>query len=171
VHGDSLDCSSWEHDFENCNKFEEKNDLKAAKKIIENEEGRRKTRMKAHWGNNVWKKRSAPPEDWSKPLPDHLNKQYENSFLEVKSKELQGKILIALCCLFGIKLIASFQVSRSQLKLLPTPQCNQHLFVLSCRLTVACSFTSIYSAHFQFLMFRIKVHLKNVIAQLFAFDH
>lgn len=91
VHGDSLDCSSWEHDFENCVKFEEKKDLKAAKAVIDNETSRRKKRMKAHFGNNVWKKRDAPPEDWSKPLPDHLNQQYENSFLDVKSKELRGE--------------------------------------------------------------------------------
>lgn len=90
MHGDSLDCSSWEHDFEDCVRFEEKGDLKAAKKVIDNEEGRRKERMKAHYGNNIWKKRNGPPADWSKPLPDHLQKGYENSFLEMKSKEMKG---------------------------------------------------------------------------------
>lgn len=92
VHGDSLDCSSWEHDFENCVKFEEKEDLKAAKKLIDSEGLRRKERLKAHYGNNIWKKRKNPPEDWSKPLPDHLTKDYENSFLEIKSKEMKGSL-------------------------------------------------------------------------------
>lgn len=90
VHGDSLDCSSWEHDFEDCIKFEEKGDLKAATNVIENEATRRKERMKAHYGNNVWKKRKGPPEDWAKPLPDRFNKEYENSFLDIKSKEMKG---------------------------------------------------------------------------------
>lgn len=90
VHGDVLDCSSWEHDFEDCVKFEEKDDLKAAKNVINNEESRRKDRMEAHYGNNVWKKRKGPPEDWSKELPDRLVKEYENSFLDIKSKEMKG---------------------------------------------------------------------------------
>lgn len=94
VHGDSLDCASWEHDFEDCLRYTEKNDLKAAKKVIDNETARRKDRMKNHFGNNVWKKRANPPEDWAKPLPEHLTKQYENSFLDIKSKELGGKIQI-----------------------------------------------------------------------------
>lgn len=89
VHGDSLDCSSWEHDFEDCQRFE-KGDLKAAKNVIDSEAKRRKDRMAAHYGNNVWKKRNDPPSDWSKPLPDRLVKEYENSFLDVKSKEMKG---------------------------------------------------------------------------------
>lgn len=90
VHGDSLDCSSWEHDFEDCVRFEEKGDEKAAKNVIDNEARRRKERMRAHYGNNVWKKRSNPPDDWSKPLPERITKEYENSFLDLKSKEMKG---------------------------------------------------------------------------------
>ena len=48
--------------------------------------------MKNHFGNNIWKKRKNPPEDFNKPLPDHLNKQYENSFLDIKSKEMKGEL-------------------------------------------------------------------------------
>jgi Protein of unknown function (DUF3128) len=90
VHGDSLDCSSWEHDFENCVKFEEKNDFKAGKKLIDSETSRRSERLNNHYGNNVWKKRNSPPDDWSRPLPDHITKNYENSFLDLKSKEMRG---------------------------------------------------------------------------------
>lgn len=90
VHGDSLDCSSWEHDFEDCVRFEENGDQKAAKNIIVNEEKRRKERIKAHYENTVWKKRTSPPEDWNKPLPEKLQKEYENSFLDLKSKEMKG---------------------------------------------------------------------------------
>lgn len=91
VSGDTLDCGSWEHDFENCVKFEEEKDEEAAKKIIESEKERRKDRMKGHFGNNVWKKRGQPPEDWNKPLPDHISKSYENSYLDVKNKEMKGE--------------------------------------------------------------------------------
>lgn len=90
VQGELLDCSSWEHDFENCSKFDEENDMKAAKKIIDNEASRRKERMKAHYSNNIWKKRKNPPEDWAKPLPEHLTRQYENSFLDIKNKEMKN---------------------------------------------------------------------------------
>lgn len=90
VHGDYLDCSSWEHDFESCVKFEDNGDLKAAKKVIDSEAARRKTRMKANLQNNIWKKRDNPPDDWAKPLPEHLSKEYENSFLDIKSKEMKG---------------------------------------------------------------------------------
>jgi hypothetical protein len=108
VHGDSLDCASWEHDFEDCLKYEDKNDLKAAKRVIDNETLRRKERLKNHYSNNVWKKRDAPPEDWAKPLPEHLTKGYENSFLDLKSKELKGELhYLFLCCL-----LMSFFISR-----------------------------------------------------------
>lgn len=43
--------------------------------------------MKAHFDNDIWKKREQPPDDWSKPLPEFMEKRNENSYLEVKSKE------------------------------------------------------------------------------------
>ena len=58
--------------------------------VLDSETSRRKERMSAHYGNNVWKKRKGPPEDWSKPLPERFSKEYENSFLELKSKEMKG---------------------------------------------------------------------------------
>lgn len=92
--GEKLDCGSWEHDFESCVKFEEEKDEEAAKSIIEHEAQRRKERMKAHYGNNVWEKRKNPPEDWNKPLPDHISQKYENSYLDIKSKELKGEMKV-----------------------------------------------------------------------------
>lgn len=46
--------------------------------------------MKNHYGNTVWKKRDSPPSDWNRELPDHIKKEYEGSFLEIKSKEYKG---------------------------------------------------------------------------------
>lgn len=108
VHGDSLDCASWEHDFEDCLRYTEKNDLAAGKKVIDHETTRRKERLKAHYGNNVWKKRDAPPEDWAKPLPDHLMKKYENSFLDIKNKEIKGEKVFYLSFV-----VSSFNLPRS----------------------------------------------------------
>ncbi|KAJ8966451.1 hypothetical protein NQ317_003197 [Molorchus minor] len=48
--------------------------------------------MLAHYQNDIWEKRKSPPEDWNKPLPEYLQKEYENSYLNVKSKELRGEI-------------------------------------------------------------------------------
>jgi hypothetical protein len=133
VHGDSLDCASWEHDFEDCLKYEDKNDLKAAKRVIDNETLRRKERLKNHYSNNVWKKRDAPPEDWAKPLPEHLTKGYENSFLDLKSKELKGELhYLFLCCLPHV--IFHLKASPSHPKLLRTHRCNPPLFVRLCKL-------------------------------------
>ncbi|KAJ8955510.1 hypothetical protein NQ317_006106 [Molorchus minor] len=38
------------------------------------------------------KKGNHLPEDWNKPLPEYLQKEYENSYLNVKSKELRVSI-------------------------------------------------------------------------------
>ncbi|KAG5676280.1 hypothetical protein PVAND_006128 [Polypedilum vanderplanki] len=93
VNGDILDCSSWQHDLNDCINFEEKGDFRSAKRVIDNENLRRKERMQGHWENDVWKKRSKPPDDFNKPLPDFITKRYENSYLEAKSKEMKGEAL------------------------------------------------------------------------------
>lgn len=50
-------------------------------------------RLRAHYGNDTWKKRDAPPVDWDKPLPEWLVKREENSYLAFKAKEMkEGKL-------------------------------------------------------------------------------
>lgn len=132
VHGDSLDCASWEHDFEDCLRYTEKDDIKAGARVIEHETERRKERLKNHYSNNVWKKRDAPPEDWAKPLPEHLNKQYENSFLDLKSKELKGSKTFLSPFVVSSIILFLIKVFPSHLKLLQIHRCNQHLFVRLC---------------------------------------
>lgn len=48
--------------------------------------------MEAHFHNDTWIKRKNPPKDWSKPLPDYIAKKTQNSYLEIKNKELRGEV-------------------------------------------------------------------------------
>lgn len=50
-------------------------------------------RLKAHYLNDTWKKRNSPPEDWAKPLPEYIQKEYEATYLNIKSKEMKGETL------------------------------------------------------------------------------
>lgn len=45
----------------------------------------------AHYDNDVWTKRKAPPPDWDKTLPEWLQKRNENTLLEVKSRQAKGE--------------------------------------------------------------------------------
>lgn len=89
IHGKSTDCTQWKRDYDNCVKYEENKDQKAGAQLIKSEEIRRQIRLQAHYGNDVWNKRSAPPKDWAKPLPEWLQKSYENTYLEIKSNEMK----------------------------------------------------------------------------------
>lgn len=46
IHGESVDCLQWKRDYDNCTRFEEKSDLKAAHAIIQSEQDRRTARFK-----------------------------------------------------------------------------------------------------------------------------
>ncbi|CAD7077073.1 unnamed protein product [Hermetia illucens] len=93
VHGENTDCSQWKIDYDNCCQFREKKDIEAGKAVIQSEAERRRVRMQAHYANDVWKKRKAPPEDWSKPLPEWLQKKNEGTFLAIKAQELKTGIV------------------------------------------------------------------------------
>ncbi|CAK1581662.1 unnamed protein product [Parnassius mnemosyne] len=92
VYGETLDCNQWKKDYDNCCKWEENNDLKAAEALIQSEKKRRLERLKAHYRNDTWKKRESPPIDWDKPLPEWMAKRDENTYLALKAKEIkEGK--------------------------------------------------------------------------------
>ncbi|XP_064544010.1 synaptic plasticity regulator PANTS [Drosophila montana] len=92
IHGKDADCSQWLKDLQNCERYERSNgnDIEAGAAIIKSEEQRRITRLRAHYANDTWTKRKQPPEDWAKPLPEWLEKRNENTYLEIKQKELSG---------------------------------------------------------------------------------
>lgn len=61
--------------------------------VIKSERQRRYERLRAHYKNDTWKKRSEPPPDWDKPLPEWLVKRDENTYLAQKAKDLkEGKL-------------------------------------------------------------------------------
>ncbi|XP_060660384.1 UPF0545 protein C22orf39 homolog [Drosophila nasuta] len=93
IHGRDTDCSQWLTDFKNCERYAQSNgnDVVAGAAVIKSEEQRRLTRLRAHYANDTWTKRKQPPEDWAKPLPDWLQKRNENTYLELKQKELLGE--------------------------------------------------------------------------------
>ncbi|XP_053693231.1 UPF0545 protein C22orf39 homolog [Sabethes cyaneus] len=92
IHGESIDCTQWKRDFDNCVRFEKNTqDTKSALQLVESERQRRTERLRAHYRNDVWKKRDHVPEDWSKPLPESMQKEYEQSYLAAKAQELRGE--------------------------------------------------------------------------------
>ncbi|XP_026329803.1 UPF0545 protein C22orf39 homolog isoform X3 [Hyposmocoma kahamanoa] len=92
IYGQSLDCNQWKHDYNNCCKWVDDNDLKAAEALVKSERQRRYERLRAHYQNDTWKKRSEPPSDWNKPLPEWLVTRDENTYLAQKAKDLkEGK--------------------------------------------------------------------------------
>ncbi|XP_055918895.1 UPF0545 protein C22orf39 homolog [Eupeodes corollae] len=94
IHGESVDCSQWLTDYQNCTKYEDSNgnNIAAGEAIVQSEEERRNIRLKAHYANTTWKKRQSPPDDWAKPLPEWLVKKNQNTYLEVKANEIAGAI-------------------------------------------------------------------------------
>ncbi|XP_044731674.1 UPF0545 protein C22orf39 homolog [Chrysoperla carnea] len=92
IFGDTIDCSQWKNDYNNCSDWVDRKDKKAAVKLIESESARRKARLDAHDNNTVWEKRKEPPSDWARPLPEWMEKEHSVSYLGIKSKELaEGK--------------------------------------------------------------------------------
>ncbi|XP_063531629.1 synaptic plasticity regulator PANTS [Cydia strobilella] len=87
IFGETLNCNQWKKDYYNCCKWESDSDEKAATALIESEKARRLERLKAHYRNDIWKKREGPPADWDKPLPEWMQKRQENTYLDHKAKE------------------------------------------------------------------------------------
>ncbi|KAM3963080.1 synaptic plasticity regulator PANTS [Aphomia sociella] len=93
VYGETIDCNQWKKDYDNCCKWEDSKDEKAAEALINSEKARRLDRLRAHYRNDIWKKRESPPVDWNKPLPEWMAKRDENTYLAQKAKDLkEGKV-------------------------------------------------------------------------------
>ncbi|XP_075169099.1 synaptic plasticity regulator PANTS [Haematobia irritans] len=95
IHGENTDCTQWQTDYKNCVRYQDSNgnDVQAGEAVVRSEEERRLRRFRGHYGNTVWEKRKSPPEDWSKPLPEWLEKKNENSYLQLKQMEMDGRAI------------------------------------------------------------------------------
>ncbi|KAI5720104.1 hypothetical protein M8J77_001913 [Diaphorina citri] len=90
VDGELKDCTEWQRDLINCEKWTDNKDYKAAEEVILNEESRIKKRFTSHNRNNIWEHRASPPEDWDKPLPEWMQKEQENTFLYHQAKAFKA---------------------------------------------------------------------------------
>ena len=82
MNGKYENCDIKQTNFNDCNALSGSYDEDAAQRLVEFEESRIAKRLQAHFDNDVWEKRSEPPEDWNKPLPEGLAKLSENSLLK-----------------------------------------------------------------------------------------
>ena len=108
VNGKYEDCSEKKNMVDNCNALSGSYDEDAGQRLIDYEEKRIAARLQAHFDNDIWEKRTEPPEDWNKPLPEALAKLAENSLLkeyqendgvlsfQMKSKSLTDTVLASL---------------------------------------------------------------------------
>merc|ERR1719186_2347746 len=96
------ECQSYYSELKACESFKgrfyqfyidgHQGDKEAASRIIDREKDRIKERLRGHYENNVWEKRTSPPpkEEWSKPLPQYMLDKQENSYLYMYA-QLQEK--------------------------------------------------------------------------------
>jgi len=89
VAGEAADCSQWRDNLADCRLWEEAAEGEAAARIMEREGARIAARLRPHFENTVWEKRAAPPEDWSRELPEYMAARQEGSYLTkyTKAKE------------------------------------------------------------------------------------
>ena len=92
VTGKTNQCDNWKQNYEDCKLWVSNTDHEAAKRIIEREEKRIFDRLKGHYENDVWESRrpsERPPEDWNKPLPEHLADLADESYLKLYKENLE----------------------------------------------------------------------------------
>ncbi|XP_033340866.2 synaptic plasticity regulator PANTS isoform X1 [Megalopta genalis] len=81
VFGDTIDCTQWKTDYNNCYIWEKYKSERAYAKLIDSEKNRRMERLHGHYSNDVWERRDKPPENWNAPLPEWLQQKVETSYL------------------------------------------------------------------------------------------
>ncbi|XP_071450818.1 synaptic plasticity regulator PANTS [Hetaerina americana] len=91
VYGSTVDCNQWGRDLDNCTRWDDSRDMKALHELIESEKKRRTERLQTYINNDVMSLREKPPEDWNKPLPEWMEKEYSSSYLALKSIEMKSK--------------------------------------------------------------------------------
>ncbi|KAG8223882.1 hypothetical protein J437_LFUL004718 [Ladona fulva] len=91
IHGETIDCNQWLRDSENCKRWEESKNLSALNSLIDSEKKRKTERLRKYVENDIWELRDEPPQDWNKPLPEWMEKEYSSTYLAFKSVERKSK--------------------------------------------------------------------------------
>ncbi|XP_037072399.1 UPF0545 protein C22orf39 homolog [Pollicipes pollicipes] len=91
IDGQLADCSQWRDDVERCLRWRRKADADAMAELVESERARRNARLAAHRANDVWESRGAPPPGWNGPLPEHLERKRQRSFLHRMQAEDEAR--------------------------------------------------------------------------------
>jgi len=89
IFGQTLKCDQWKTDYHNCYQWQKNKSKEAYNKLVESENKRRLERLIPHYQNNVWEKREKPPENWNTPLPEWMQKNFENSYLHIRNEEMK----------------------------------------------------------------------------------
>ena len=92
VHGEFLDCKYLSDNYTDCKLGTGKNnDEEAVKRVIAREKERVEKRLADHKNNDVWERRTSPPENWNTPLPFKLKKMNEESLFKEYQDNLGAK--------------------------------------------------------------------------------
>lgn len=89
IFGKMLDCDQWNTDYRNCYQWQKYKSEEAYAELIASEKQRRLERLRPHYRNDVWKRREEPPENWNAPLPEWMQKEYKNTYLQIRSREIK----------------------------------------------------------------------------------
>ena len=93
VTGSQGECEEWRENHRDCKEWTNNADTEAAERIIGREKDRIKERLRGHYENDVWEKRTIPPpaEEWSKPLPQYMLERQETSYLALYAQNKQKR--------------------------------------------------------------------------------
>lgn len=72
VYGEKLDCDQHHRNYTNCIKYRQTKDVNLLVPIIEWEQNLIRLRLKSAELNTVWQMRDKSPDDFNRPLPEHL---------------------------------------------------------------------------------------------------
>ncbi|XP_018057048.1 PREDICTED: UPF0545 protein C22orf39 homolog isoform X2 [Atta colombica] len=95
IFGETIDCNQWKIDYRNCYQWEKHKSEEAYDALIKSEKQRRYNRLHAHYQNDVWERRKKPPENWNTPLPEWMQKKFENSYLHIRNKEMKQNVEVS----------------------------------------------------------------------------
>ncbi|KAL0129274.1 hypothetical protein PUN28_004165 [Cardiocondyla obscurior] len=90
IFGETLDCNQWKTDYNNCYQWQKYKSEEAYDQLLKSEKERRAKRLHAHYQNDVWEKREKPPENWNAPLPEWMQKEFQNSYLHIRNEEMKN---------------------------------------------------------------------------------